>query len=82
MPKPGETGYCSERCLHWDFFGVPELRKGHFLREMRHNQQLEQIPDGWAPPPAYPEFSEGFCRSVTNALAELKDACNLFKAHA
>jgi len=82
MPEPGQTGYCSERCLHWDFFGVPVLEEKSFLREMRRNQALEEIPDGWTPPPAYPGLSGDFCREVTRALAQLKESCDLLNAHA
>ena len=82
MPKKGETGYCSERCLHWDFFGVPALEEKSFLREMRRNQQLEEIPNGWTSPAAYPEFGEAFCHEVTRSLAVLKDSCDFLRTHA
>lgn len=82
LDDPGVTGYCSERCLHWDFFGVPALKEKPFLKEIRRNQGLRTAPDGWAPPPAYPAFGERFRQEVTEALALLKETCGEIRTHA
>lgn len=76
LADDGETGYCSERCLHWSFFGVPALKQPEFLREIRRNQSLDTVPDGWTPPPAYPEFGDRFRSEVTEALALIKRECD------
>jgi hypothetical protein len=82
LQNEGATGYCSERCLHWDFFGVPALKRDGFLQEMRRNQALTKAPDGWTPPPACPDFDEQFRKEVTEALALLKQECDRLRAHA
>jgi len=82
LDDAGATGYCSERCLHWSFFGVPALEEQPFLDEIRRNQGLRAAPDGWTPPPAYPEFDKRFREEVTEALALLKDTCDKIRAHA
>ena len=54
MGAPGKTGYCSERCLLWTFFGVPALHRREFAREQRVNRRRKTVPDDWTPPHAYP----------------------------
>jgi hypothetical protein len=76
MRSEGETGYCSPRCLNWDFFGVPALKESDFIKEVRRNQALTETPDGWERPPAYPELGARFEKEITEALALLKNTCN------
>jgi len=82
LADSGTTGYCSERCLNWQFFGVPALKRDDFIAEIRRNQQRQTAPDGWTPPPAHPEFDKRFREEVTEALALLKDTCDKIRAHA
>lgn len=81
MDSEGATGYCSPRCLNWEFFGVPALKEREFIREVRRNQNLHETPDGWTRPPAYPKLSDRFEREITEALALLKRSCDRLKAH-
>lgn len=81
LDNPGRTGYCSERCLHYDFFGVPALKQEWFLREMRQNQQLRSVPPDWSKPTVYPELSNRWRKEVTEALALLKIECDRLKSH-
>jgi hypothetical protein len=77
MESEGQTGYCSERCLMWDFFGVPALKEDGFITEIRQNQRRQTVPDGWTPPEAYPALSGGtWQKEIREALALLKITCN------
>jgi len=38
MEREAATGYCSERCLMWDFFGAPALKEDALVKEIRANQ--------------------------------------------
>jgi len=69
MASSGVTGYCSERCLNWEFFGVPALKRDDFIAEIRRNQERQTAPKGWTPPPAYPGFGERFRKEVTEGIA-------------
>lgn len=71
MPEEGATGFCSERCLNWDFFGVPALERDDFLSEIRENQRRTEMPDDWARPSAYPGLDDEFCREITEAIGLL-----------
>lgn len=82
MDSEGATGYCSPRCLNWDFFGVPVLEQSDFIKEVRRNQGLTETPDGWERPPAYPELGARFEKEITEALALLKSTCDRLKDHA
>jgi hypothetical protein len=79
MDEPGTTGYCSPRCLNWDFFGVPALKQDLFAREVRQNQDRKTAPNGWSPPPAYPELGDDWQREITEALALLEHSCTLLR---
>lgn len=72
----GQTGYCSERCLAWDFFGVPTLKEGALVKEIRRNQQRDTLPDDWKRPMPYPGFGEEYQRTLVGALGALKQACD------
>ena len=77
MASEGVTGFCSERCLMWDFFGVPVLKTGDLIKEIRQNQQRQSVPNGWEPPPAYPALSGGRWQTeIREALALLRITCN------
>jgi len=70
MDDPGQTGYCSERCLHWDFFGVPALKENELVAEMRGNQNGSPREGR---PAAYPDlFTDEERRLITETLALLK----------
>jgi hypothetical protein len=76
MQSEGATGYCSERCLMWDFFGVPVLEEDALISEIRQNQR-QQTTDRAERPKAYPALSGGpWQQEVREALALLKITCN------
>lgn len=79
MSAPSRTGYCSERCLLWSFFGVPALRRRTFLKEQRRNRALRAKPAGWTRPVAYPDLgSKPTEPELTRAVFEvMKAAGNL-----
>lgn len=80
MDAPGTTGFCSERCLQWSFFGVPALKEGDFIREIRHNQARKTENPEWTPPKAYPDlFSEEERKEIIEALALLKITCDAIR---
>jgi len=45
LQRHGRTGYCSERCMVYDFFGVPALRQRAFLRYRAKNLQRMTVED-------------------------------------
>jgi hypothetical protein len=65
------TGYCSERCLCWDFFGVPALKRQDFLEEMRANQRRRE-PTGRRPRTYEGLFTQEEERVLSDAIAHLK----------
>lgn len=81
MHEEGETGYCSPRCLQWDFFGVPALKQDEFLREMRRNQSRETVQTDWKPPKGYPALGDTFEKEATEALAVIKSICEEIRAN-
>ena len=73
MDSEGATGYCSERCLMWDFFGVPALKEDDLVDEIRGNQNGHPRTETVR---AYSGLmTEDEERLVARALAELKFAC-------
>lgn len=74
MAKESATGYCSERCLMWDFFGVPALKEQDFIAEIRANQNGDPRTHSVE---AYPGlFTDEEERTIVEALALLKITCN------
>jgi len=61
MEGPGQTGYCSERCLLWSTLGVPVLCEDELITEMLMNQRCKKAPDGWKPSVAYPGLEQYQC---------------------
>jgi len=77
MASEGATGFCSERCLMWDFFGVPALEVDDMISEIRENQRRQSVSAGWESAPAYPAFKGGWWKEeVREALALLRITCN------
>lgn len=76
LDRRGSTDYCSERCLTWAFFGVPVLKEGELIQEIRENQRRETLPNDWERPRPYPRFGEVYQQRLAAALAELKSVCN------
>lgn len=76
MAQEGATGYCSERCLMWSFFGVPVLEEGNLIIEIRQNQRRQTVPNDWTPHEGYPALSGGPWQSeIREALALLRITC-------
>lgn len=78
MLTESETGYCSPRCLCWDFFGVPALKEKDFLKEMRANQHCQEprkkqmrAYDGL--------FEEEEEKVLVGAIAQIKMSCDLLR---
>lgn len=56
MQTQGRTPFCSERCMMFDFYGVPILREKEMTRTVIRNTRRRTVPDGWTPPRAYPDL--------------------------
>lgn len=54
LAREGRVPYCSERCMTYDFFGVPALKQSEVMREIVANQRRREAPEGWTPKEAYP----------------------------
>lgn len=71
LRNPGQTNFCSPRCVSWDFFGVPALKEGAFVREVRANQSRDELPGDWERPRAYPALGERFEQEIVEAIVLL-----------
>jgi len=74
MASEGATGYCSERCLMWDFFGVPALKEDALVKEIRANQNGSPRKDSVR---AYPGLmTPGQEQTLAHLLGQLKITCD------
>jgi len=74
MSEEGATGYCSERCLMWDFFGAPALKKTDLVKEMRANQNGDPRTE---PVRAYPGLlTEQQEQTLAQVIGRLKIVCD------
>jgi len=74
MQSEPATGYCSERCLMWDFFGVPRLKRDAFLKEMRGNQRGNPRTEEVRAYPGLLTCSQE--QNMARVLAQLKFVCD------
>jgi len=79
----GRVPFCSPRCLYWDFFGVPALKRKALRREIALNRYRDTVPDDYAPdaplPPGQDDTGREERSAITRALAMLHEKRDLLK---
>jgi hypothetical protein len=71
----GRIPHCSERCLWWDTFGVPALRRRELRRAIVLNSMTTTVSDTWTAPKAmakvrkHSNLAEALAGEITAAAA-------------
>ena len=83
LDSMGRVPFCSARCLYWDFFGVPALRRKALRREIALNRYRDAVPDDYAPDAPLPAAGDVIGQeeriAITRALAMLHEKRDLLK---